>query len=214
MQGYVPVCLSCQFLQSRQAGEDLCVRLPFQGAQHRRLATEGRVGAEWNGQKAQKAENWSPRSPRRRCCGRPAHWRPGSVRQERRNRKAVLIPGATVFKRINPPHPIVATSYPVIGIHLHHDPDPQVVKYSQNALDSDRAILDGVEQAGAVVRQNDGKVVIIGESMGSMVASESRRRAGQQPRCSAARGRQGCLDRAAGGGRSRVLQGGHLHPRF
>ncbi len=84
--------------------------------------------------------------------------------------EAVLIPGATVFKRINPLYPIVATSYPVIGIHLHHDPDPQVVKYSQNALASDKAILDGVEQATAAVRQNDGKVVIIGESMGSMVA--------------------------------------------
>lgn len=84
--------------------------------------------------------------------------------------EAVLIPGATVFKRINPLYPIVAESYPVIGIHFHDDPDPQVVKYSQNALDSDRAIADGVKQASAAVRQNDGKVVIIGESMGSMVA--------------------------------------------
>ena len=84
--------------------------------------------------------------------------------------EAVLIPGATVFKAINPLYPIVATTYPDIGKHFHHDLDPQVVKYSQNALDSDRAILDGVEQASAAVRQNDGKVVIIGESMGSMVA--------------------------------------------
>ena len=43
-------------------------------------------------------------------------------------------PGATVFKRINPLYPIVATTYPVIGIHFHGDKNPQVVKYSQNAL--------------------------------------------------------------------------------
>ena len=85
-------------------------------------------------------------------------------------RKRVLIPGATVFKRINPLYPIVATTYPVIGIHFHDDADPQVVDYSQNALASDRALLDGVEQANAAVRQIDGKVVVIGESMGSMVA--------------------------------------------
>ena len=84
--------------------------------------------------------------------------------------QAVLIPGATVFKPINPQYPMVAKTYPVIGIHFHDDADPQVVDYSQDALDSDRAILDGVEQATAAVRQNDGKVVIIGESMGSMVA--------------------------------------------
>jgi len=85
--------------------------------------------------------------------------------------QAVLIPGATVFKRINPLYPLVAKSYPSIGEHFYEgDPDPQVVKYSQNALDSDRAIADGVVQASAAVRQNDGKVVIIGESMGSMVA--------------------------------------------
>lgn len=84
--------------------------------------------------------------------------------------EAVLIPGATVFKRINPIYPIVAESYPVIGIHFHDDKNPQVVKYSQNALASDKAIMDGVKQASVAVRQNDGKVVIIGESMGSMVA--------------------------------------------
>jgi len=84
--------------------------------------------------------------------------------------EAVLIPGATVFKRINPLYPITATTYPNIGKYFHNDDDPQLVKYSQNALDSDRAILDGVQQADIAVRQNDGKVVIIGESMGSMVA--------------------------------------------
>ncbi|GFG52735.1 PE-PPE domain-containing protein [Mycolicibacterium agri] len=84
--------------------------------------------------------------------------------------EAVLIPGATVFKRINPLYPMVATSYPDIGLHFHTDASPEVVKYSQNALDSNRAIADGVAQASAVVRQTDGTVVIIGESMGSMVA--------------------------------------------
>ncbi len=84
--------------------------------------------------------------------------------------EAVLIPGATVFKRINPLYSSVATTYPVIGIHFHDDPNPQVVKYSQNALASDKAILDGVEQATAVVPNTDGPVVVIGESMGSMVA--------------------------------------------
>ena len=58
--------------------------------------------------------------------------------------EAVLIPGATVFKRINPLYPIVATTYPAIGIHFHDDAHPQVIDYSQNALASDRALLDGV----------------------------------------------------------------------
>jgi diacyltrehalose acyltransferase len=88
--------------------------------------------------------------------------------------EAVLIPGATVFKRINPLYPIVAATYPSIGIHFHDkDANLHLVDYSQNALASDKAILDGVKQADIVVRQVDGKgkVVIIGESMGSMVAA-------------------------------------------
>jgi diacyltrehalose acyltransferase len=88
----------------------------------------------------------------------------GSVAEE-----AVLIPGATVFKKINPLYPTIAATYPDIGKHFHSDVHPQLVDYSQNALASDKAILDGVEQALAVL-PNDGKVVIIGESMGSMVA--------------------------------------------
>lgn len=84
--------------------------------------------------------------------------------------QAVLVPGASVFKRINPLYPIVAETYPDIGLHFHDDPDPQIVQYSQNAFDSDRAIAEGVEQATIAVRQNSGPVVIIGESMGSMVA--------------------------------------------
>jgi diacyltrehalose acyltransferase len=85
--------------------------------------------------------------------------------------QAVLIPGATVFKPINPLYPIVARTYPVIGINFHDDDDPQLVDYSQNALAADHALLEGVEQADIAVREIDGKVVVIGESMGSMVAS-------------------------------------------
>jgi pimeloyl-ACP methyl ester carboxylesterase len=85
--------------------------------------------------------------------------------------EAVLIPGATVFKRINPLYPILAnTFYPVIGINFHDDQNPRVIDYSQNALAADRAILDGVEQTIAA-EEIDGQVVVIGESMGSMVAS-------------------------------------------
>jgi pimeloyl-ACP methyl ester carboxylesterase len=84
--------------------------------------------------------------------------------------EAVLIPGAAVFKQIDPLHPIVAKTYPNIGRNFHDDPDPQIVDYSQNPLDSDRAILDGVRQTTIAVRQNSGDVVVIGESMGSMVA--------------------------------------------
>jgi len=85
--------------------------------------------------------------------------------------EAVLIPGATVFKRINPLYPVTAATYPDIGIHFRQDDDPQVVQYSQNALKSNKAIQDGVRQALlAVESQPAGKVVVIGESMGSMVA--------------------------------------------
>ncbi|MED5815018.1 PE-PPE domain-containing protein [Mycolicibacterium sp. 050232] len=85
---------------------------------------------------------------------------------------AVLIPGATVFKPINPIYPVVAKTYPDIGLHFREeDADLRLVDYSQNALASDRAIRDGVKKAEIVVRQADGKVVIIGESMGSMVAA-------------------------------------------
>lgn len=85
--------------------------------------------------------------------------------------EAVLIPGATVFKRINPFYSVFAQNYPDIGIHFHSDVDPRLVDYSQNALASDRALRDGVAQADIAVRQTDGKVVVIGESMGSMVAA-------------------------------------------
>lgn len=85
--------------------------------------------------------------------------------------RAVLIPGAMPFKWINPFYPIIASTYPYIGINLHDDADPQVVDYSQNPFSTDRALLGGVERADVAVREIDGKVVVIGESMGSMVAS-------------------------------------------
>ena len=85
--------------------------------------------------------------------------------------EAILIPGATVFKPINPLYPIIATTYPAIGINFHDDDDPWVVDYSQNALAADRALLDGVENAEIAVDEVDGQAVVIGESMGSMVAS-------------------------------------------
>lgn len=85
--------------------------------------------------------------------------------------EAVLIPGATLFKRIDPFYPIIARSYPKIGIHLHDDDDPVVVDYSQNPFATDRALAQGVERAGAAVRAADGPVIVIGESMGSMVAA-------------------------------------------
>lgn len=92
--------------------------------------------------------------------------------------QAVLIPGATVLKPINPLYPLVATSYPAIGLHFHSDPDPQLVDYSQEALAADFALRDGLARSNATLRQarstaaeTDGKVVVIGESMGSMVAA-------------------------------------------
>jgi pimeloyl-ACP methyl ester carboxylesterase len=85
--------------------------------------------------------------------------------------EAVLIPGATVFKQINPLYPVIAKTYPVIGVNFHDDDDPRLVDYSQDALDADDALLDGVERAETAVREIDGQVVVIGESMGSMVAS-------------------------------------------
>ncbi|XTP35325.1 PE-PPE domain-containing protein [Mycobacterium sp. TJFP1] len=85
--------------------------------------------------------------------------------------EAVLIPGASPFKPINPFYPIIAATYRYIGINLHDDADAQLVDYSQNPFSTDRALLDGVERADVAVREIDGQVVVIGESMGSMVAS-------------------------------------------
>jgi pimeloyl-ACP methyl ester carboxylesterase len=84
--------------------------------------------------------------------------------------EAILIPGAMPLKAINPFYPIVAPTYPEIGKYFRSDPDPQIVDYSQDALAADQALLDGVTKVTDVVQGTNGTVVIIGESMGSMVA--------------------------------------------
>lgn len=85
---------------------------------------------------------------------------------------AVLVPGATVFKALNPVFPLFQRYfYPYIGAHFHEDADPQVVDYSQNALASDRAIRQGVQRTITALQHVDGNAVVIGESMGSMVAA-------------------------------------------
>ncbi|AFM15354.1 PE-PPE domain-containing protein [Mycolicibacterium chubuense NBB4] len=85
--------------------------------------------------------------------------------------EAVLIPGATIFKRLDPLYPLIRKSYRFIGINFHDDVDPQIVDYSQNPFATERALAAGVMQAEIAVREIDGEVVVIGESMGSMVAS-------------------------------------------
>ncbi len=85
--------------------------------------------------------------------------------------EAVLIPGASPFKRINPIYPLIRGAYPLIGVNFHDDVDPQLVDYSQNPLASDRALREGVGQGELAVRAIDGKVVVIGESMGAMVGA-------------------------------------------
>lgn len=84
---------------------------------------------------------------------------------------AILIPGAQPFKQINPLYPIVAATYPSIGQYFH-TPEATVrfVDYSQDPLDSNRSLAQGVRNGLTEVSQTDGKVVVIGESMGSMVA--------------------------------------------
>jgi pimeloyl-ACP methyl ester carboxylesterase len=94
----------------------------------------------------------------------------GGVSQAEEFREAILIPGAMPFKEINPVYPLVAVTYPDIGKHFHSDPNPQLVVYSQNPLDSNRALRRGVDETVSAVNGSSGKVVIIGESMGSMVA--------------------------------------------
>lgn len=85
--------------------------------------------------------------------------------------RTVLIPGASPFKGINPIYPLISDFYQFIGVNFHDDDDPLLVDYSQNPLASDVALLEGVRQGELAVRAIDGKVVVIGESMGAMVAS-------------------------------------------
>lgn len=98
-----------------------------------------------------------------------------------RAEEAILIPGATVLKPINPFYSIFAENYPKIGVNFHDDEKPHLVGYSQDALNSDRALADGVKQTMIALQQTDGKVVIIGESMGSMVAARVAKELAAQP---------------------------------
>ena len=96
----------------------------------------------------------------------------GTVAHAASGEKAVLIPGAMPFKLINPFYPLNKYFlYPNIGINFRGDDDSKVIDYSQNPLASNWAIRQGVKRAMAAVREIDGKVVVIGESMGSMVAA-------------------------------------------
>ncbi len=96
----------------------------------------------------------------------------GTVAHAVSDEQAVLIPGAMPFKLINPFYPLNKLFlYPNIGINFRGDDDAEVIDYSQNPLASDWAIRQGVKRATAAVRAIDGKVVVIGESMGSMVAA-------------------------------------------
>lgn len=96
----------------------------------------------------------------------------GTVAHAVSDEEAVLIPGAMPFKYINPFYlPNKLWLYPNIGINFRGEDDAQVIDYSQNPLASNWAIRQGVERATAAVRAIDGKVVVIGESMGSMVAA-------------------------------------------
>lgn len=93
----------------------------------------------------------------------------------------ILVPGATVFKQINPDYPDLAATYPFIGINFHGDVDAQVIDYSQNALASDIAIADGVTKTGAALATTEPPVAVIGESMGSMVAARLAKSLSESP---------------------------------
>lgn len=96
----------------------------------------------------------------------------GTVAHAVSDEEAVLIPGAMPFKYINPFYlPNKLWLYPNIGINFRGDDETQVIDYSQDPLASNWAIRQGVKRATAAVRAIDGKVVVIGESMGSMVAA-------------------------------------------
>jgi diacyltrehalose acyltransferase len=84
--------------------------------------------------------------------------------------QAILIPGAMPFKAINPDYPKVAKTYPTIGVNFYAgDSVKRLIDYSQNPFASNSALRDGVEQTMNAM-PDGADVVIIGESMGSMVA--------------------------------------------
>jgi diacyltrehalose acyltransferase len=85
--------------------------------------------------------------------------------------QAILIPGAMPFKNINPLYPSVAQTYPDIGVHFLSDgASRQLIDYSQDPLASNSALAEGVTKTVDAVDGTEGPVVIVGESMGSMVA--------------------------------------------
>ncbi|MCH9734031.1 MAG: alpha/beta fold hydrolase [Actinomycetia bacterium] len=94
---------------------------------------------------------------------------------------AILVPGGTAFKQINPFYPLLAATYPDIGTNFHTDTDAQLVDYSQNILNSYAAVADGVAATAEAVNATEGPVVVIGESLGSVVASQLAERLAEGP---------------------------------
>ena len=94
----------------------------------------------------------------------------GSLANAVNTEEAILIPGAMPFKKINPVAPIVAQSYQDIGKFFRVGEPWQLVEYSQDPLAANRGLADGVAETVDAIDGTNGKVVVIGESMGSMVA--------------------------------------------
>ena len=94
---------------------------------------------------------------------------------------AILVPGAFVCKQINPLYPEIAATYPNIGKNFHVDADAQLIDYSQNFFAAGAAIADGVAETEVAVNMTEGPVAVVGESMGSMVASRLAKSLAQRP---------------------------------
>ncbi len=84
--------------------------------------------------------------------------------------QAILIPGAMPFKKINPLYPTVAETYPDIGKFFHTSDAGRLIEYSQDPLAADTSLAQGVDETIEALDDSTGGVVVIGESMGSMVA--------------------------------------------
>lgn len=93
----------------------------------------------------------------------------------------ILVPGGAPFKQIDPGYPELAATYPTIGMNFHRDADAQVLDYSQNLLNSYAAVVEGVAATEAAVNATEGPVAVIGESLGSVVASQLARRLAESP---------------------------------
>ncbi|MGB0971089.1 MAG: alpha/beta fold hydrolase [Mycobacterium sp.] len=94
---------------------------------------------------------------------------------------AILVPGGTAFKQINPFYPFLAATYPDIGTNFHTDTDAQLIDYSQNILNSYAAVAEGVAATAEAVDATEGPVVVIGESLGGVVASQLAMRLAESP---------------------------------